>query len=257
MDFVGQDGQVMIFYAAKLSYYGITVPYTSSLLYDLEGKISHKSRFKNIHMPVASENIIRWSDPAFDRKCTWRSGGLRLQQRLFESPKGSLQWICDQPLSNVLITAGDKEFNGRGYVEHLILTLPPWNIPMKELRWGHFISKNDYLVWIQIKGESDANWVWYNGMQVKNCDIGNEALLAHDGSFELTMKDQIVLESGTQIHSVVNKILKYIPKFTSWMPAHFLNAENHMWKSSALLRKKDEDSVKGCVIHEWVNFNTG
>ncbi len=254
LDFVGSDGKVMIFYAAKLTWHGITVPYTSYLKYDVNGSINFRTRFRNIQIPEISDNDIDWGDKAFKVTGNWRSDVAPIKSCLFDSPEGSLQWNCFHPVSNVRIKMKEMEFTGKGYAEKLVLTLPPWDIPMDDLRWGHFISDNDYLVWIQIRKEGDKNWVWFNGKKIDNCLITDDQITAPDLDFDLRLEDRAVLESEKKIYSVVDKILHYIPGFSKLMPLNFLMADNNMWVSKGTLKKKDKSLTQGSAIHEWVNF---
>ena len=84
--------------------------------------------------------LITWSDSKFGVSGTWKSMATMIQTRIFDSAEGFLDWKCFQPASKVQLRINDTVLEGRGYAEQLILTVPPWRIPMDELRWGRFGS---------------------------------------------------------------------------------------------------------------------
>ena len=59
---------------------------------------------------------------------------------MYRESAGSIVWTCLQPGSRVNISLGDRQLAGLGYAECLSVTLPPWRLPLSELRWGRFVS---------------------------------------------------------------------------------------------------------------------
>ena len=155
LDFVGDEGEAMIFYAAKLKWHGWSVSYASWLRYNPASGVLLKSRFQNVSLPVIEDNLIIWNDPRFGVSGTWRSMADRIKTRLFDSEEGCVEWNCYQPASKVQLKIKDKILNGRGYAEQLIMTVLPWKIPMDELRWGRFGSENMNMVWIELVGKEN------------------------------------------------------------------------------------------------------
>jgi hypothetical protein len=62
-------------------------------------------------------------------------------QRLLDSPDGVVDWHCELPRAAVRLRAGDDVLEGIGYVERLELSLLPWRIPAREIRWGRFLAE--------------------------------------------------------------------------------------------------------------------
>ena len=73
LDFVGDNGEAMIFYAAKLKWHGWSVPYTSWLHYDPVKGVKLKSRFLNVQTPQINDDVITWSDSKFNVSGKWES----------------------------------------------------------------------------------------------------------------------------------------------------------------------------------------
>ena len=149
-DFIGENGEAMIFYAAELILHGIRIPYTSWLNCSSDKQIENKWTFKNLVFPELEQNEIIWKHPGFKIDGSWKKISPSVEAAIFESPEGKLDWFCYQPASDVQLNISGKQIIGKGYAERLILTLPVWKIPMKQLRWGHIISKKHQLVWIEI-----------------------------------------------------------------------------------------------------------
>ena len=120
--------------------------------------------------------MITWSDRQFGVSGCWKSLTTPVNARLFDSGEGFIDWKCHQPASNVTLKFNERTIEGIGYAEQLILTVPPWKIPMDELRWGRFGSSGNQMVWIELREEEKWQWLWLNGEKIKNCKSwGNSA----------------------------------------------------------------------------------
>lgn len=255
LDFTGSDGEAMIFYAAKLSWYNLKVRYTSWINYTPGSGVKVRSRFNKVHFPEKNGAAIHWHDDLFEVAGNWKSVSTPLQSRLFNSDTGYLDWYCYQPASIVQLDIKGEILKGKGYVERLVLTTPPWKIPMDELRWGRFHSLNHHLVWIEIRQESNQQWIWLNGSRINKCTIEDDHISTRDKNFQLELDRQVVLESGKTIYDVVQKILKYLPGFNKIMPIWFLMADSHKWLSTGTFQNGTGLVLQSKAIHEWVNFN--
>ena len=66
--------------------------------------------------------------------------------------------------------------SGLGYAERLVLTIPPWKLPIETLRWGRFLSPSDWIVWIDWQGEHPQTIVYRNGARVAVDELGDEQI---------------------------------------------------------------------------------
>ena len=254
LDFTGENGEAMIFYAAKLTWHGWSASYTSWLEYDAAYGVRLSSRFRNVQMPQKKDDLIMWSDTKFGVSGTWESLENMIQTRIFDSDEGFLDWKCFQPASKVQLKVNGSVLKGRGYVEQLILTVPPWNIPMDELRWGRFGSIKHNMVWIELREKEKKQWLWLNGEKIENCVIKDEYISLPDKDMVLNLDRGIVLEVEKKIFSVVEKIIRYIPGFKKVMPINFLMADEFKWLSKGVLQVDNKILSSGMAIHELVNF---
>jgi hypothetical protein len=254
LDFVGENGEAMIFYSAKLKWHGFSASYTSWLRYDFASGVQLKSRFRDVQAPQMSGDLITWSDSGFDVSGTWKSSAKMIQARLFDSEDGFLDWKCYQPASKVQLKINGDVWDGSGYAEQLILTVAPWKIPMDELRWGRFGSGENNLVWIELREKTKRQWLWLNGEKIENCTIEDEQISLPEKNLVLNLDRGVLLESEKKIFSVVEKLIRYIPGFNKVIPIHFLMADEFKWLSKGQLQSQGKTIDSGMAIHELVNF---
>ena len=254
LDFTGENGAAMIFYAAKLTWHGWTVSYTSWLRYDASSGLNTKTRFRHVELPQVKDNLLTWSDSEFGVSGTWESLAKMIQTRIFDSDEGYLDWKCFQPASKVQLEINGIVLNGSGYAEQLILTVPPWKIPMDELRWGRFGSGESNLVWIELREKVKQQWLWLNGVKIENCIIEDDHLSMPEKELVLNLDRGVLLESDKKIFSVVEKLIRYIPGFNKVIPLKFLMADEYKWLSKGQLQTAGKTLASGMAIHELVNF---
>ncbi|MEI6677354.1 MAG: hypothetical protein WCL21_02030 [Mariniphaga sp.] len=254
LDFVGENGEAMIFYAATLTWHGWSSSYTSWLHYDGSSGVHLKSRFRSIQFPQIKDNLITWNDPKSGMSGTWESMAEMIQSRIFDSEEGFLEWKCFQPASKVQLKINDSVLDGRGYAEQLILTIPPWKIPMNELRWGHFGSAENNMVWIELREKKIQRWFWLNGEKIENCTIEDDHIALPGKGLILNLDRGVLLESEKKIFSIATKIVRFIPGFKRVMPLNFLMADEIKWLSKGQLRTNQNIHSTGTAIHEFVNF---
>ena len=254
LDFNGESGEAMIFYAAKLNWGPFSVPYTSWIYYDSEKGNHEISRFSKVNLPSKDKNRITWHDNVHNIRGMWESRATSLEARIFDSKDGYLDWRCYQPASDVQLEINNLIYKGTGYVEQLILTATPWKIPMDELRWGRWISDDDAIVWIELKELDKKQWLWVNGEKTENNYIEDDLLEIPGKNLKLKLNQKVLLESEKKISSVMEKINKLLPGFRNIIPIHFLMADEKKWLSEGILEDNYGRVINGMAIHELVNF---
>ena len=254
LDCVSEEGEVMIFYAANLRWHKWKVPYTSWLHYAGSSDAVVNSRFTKINIPEREGESIQWQDDRFGVSGSWEAIAPPLNARLFDSEDGYLDWHCYQPLSRVRLNLKDRIVEGLGYAEKLILSVEPWKIPMDELRWGRYCSEEDNIVWIELRGEGEKQWLWHNGERLNTVKIEDGKLMMPDKGLALELDKRIVLESEKKIFNVVKSLLSFIPGFSRSMSSRFLMSDESKWCSHGVLRKNNNVVSQGWAIHECINF---
>lgn len=254
LDFIDENGDCMIFYSAKLTWRMISVTYASHIDYS-DDQVKVRSFFRNNDLPHKNGNLITLSNKKLNVTGTWESRATPINARIFESGKGYLDWKCYQPASKVNLKINGKNIAGKGYAEQLILTAPPWKIPMKNLKWGRFSNKNTVMVWIELLEREKKQWIWLNGESLNSCNIDDRSIITEDNGLQLKLNRVGEIESGKKIYTVVKDLIQFLPGFGKVIPLNFLMADNYKWLSKAELYRDGKPSESGYAIHENVNFN--
>ncbi|MFZ9003525.1 MAG: hypothetical protein ACO20F_13185 [Robiginitalea sp.] len=256
LDFTGEDGSVLICYAARLTWKGITVPYTHVLWQRPGEPTTQKTRYTRARMPVQDGRQLIWGDPGCQVAGIWETSVDPLEARLFESGQGHLDWHCLHPRSRVTLEFEGGQYIGEGYAEVLHMTIPAWEMPMRELRWGHFLSPGHWGVWIEIKEEAGPRqWVWWDGKPEAGCRISDSEIYIPGANGSLHLNRGRVLEADKKILQIVGKLVRYLPGFRKVIPESFLMADAHKWYSQARMDMGPKETFTGRAIHEFVNFN--
>lgn len=254
LDFTAESGEIMIFYAAKLRWFGLEVPYFSRICKLPGMEVAQISRYKNVNFPTVENDVIFWNDPTLNVSGEWKAAANSIRTKLFESPQGSLDWHCRQPASCVQLKMNDQLFSGTGYAEQLTLTVAPWKIPMNELRWGRFVSEAHSAVWVELRDDNTRKWLWFDGNKIEHPVIEDGHIKLGD-DYLLELDREVILETEKKIFNVVENLVRYLPGFRSVLPLKFLMADESKWCSNAVLKKGGVVVCSGKAIHELVNFN--
>lgn len=256
LDFTGDKGEAMIFYAAMLTWHHWRVPYASWLRYDPGSGIKRRSGFRNVEIPKFDEGSITWKDPGFRISGRWRPKAEMIRARILESDEGYVEWNCYQPVSEVGLKINDEILTGNGYAEQLILTVPPWKIPMDELRWGHSGQNGNNVVWIELREKEMRQWLWLNGERMQPCIIEDDRVAIPQKEIILELDCSVLLEEEKKIRSVTEKLVRCIPGIKKSVPLKFLMADEIKWLSRCRLHAPEMPVSDSMAIHERVIFRS-
>jgi hypothetical protein len=198
VDCVDEGGNVAIAYWAKLRWRYINLYYRTIALNGRERRCSELEWRQSVSMEASAPPVHR---------------------RLYEHADGFVDWLCEMPRAKVRI----GEMRGEGYAELLHMTVPPWKLPIDELRWGRFIGGGKWAVWIEWRGPEPRTWTF------------------GDGAPALRLEDQRVLTD--------RRIGDAVPLIKWLLPRRIRNARERKWCSRASL-----GDDRGWAIHEIVSF---
>jgi len=247
-DCVTDGGDACILYSAELAWPPIR--YTS-LLRHQDGRPA-QSRFslRKQAAPEARDGCIGWASRRWKVEAEWSRMDGSIREVLFDSPDGTLEWECLAPRSTACLRiAGEPEIRGWGYVERLRLSLAPWRLPIRELRWGRFINGADTLVWIDWRGPYNRQVVYCNGAAMRARSIGDTGIELSDGAV-LRFEASTPLREGR----LGATALAVIPHVDRLFPASILNVRERKWLSRAVLRRAGCADSTGMAIHEVVEW---
>jgi hypothetical protein len=245
------QGDALIVYSAELRWRGPAIHYTNLLTYRSGSPARSRFSLRKQPPPQAQDGSIGWRSRPWNAEACWLERGGAVRETLFNSRAGSLEWDCVAPRSSVQFRIGaDEHFRGWGYVEHLRLSLPPWRLPIHQLRWGRFVNATDALVWIDWRGPYNRQVVYHNGAAVGAQIICDREIRLADGETTLTLDASAVLREG----ALGATALAVLPNLDRLFPAAMLNVREQKWLSRAVLRQPGRPDSIGMAIHELVEW---
>ncbi len=244
LDSVTDSGDVSIVYTGVVNWGIFRLGY-SSLLQSTGDKITEHRSLRDQKAPELKNNSLSWSMKPFGIYAVWQSDSLPLQATIFEAEQGTVEWNCLMPRARAQI--GDR--CGLGYAEHLIMAIAPWKIPIRQLRWGRFLSASDFIVWIDWEGEFSRRLVYRNGASVAVSSLNDWEIALASGEL-LTMSDALVLRSGP----LGTTALSAIPGVEKTFPGRLLRIDECKWRSRGRLKHPSGETAEGWAIHERVTW---
>ena len=246
LDAVDARGEVFIGYAAELRWNLLSIAYHGSLGCGAEGGLSTWNSFVQAPMPVLEDQSLHWKAPGIEGD--WIATAAPIMETLFETPEGRIEWRCVQPRATADLRVGKKFLHGLGYVECIEMTVPPWKLPIHELRWGRFLSEQHHVVWIQWLGPLPKLVIHHNGARHEHGEIDETGLSF--GTIRLVLSEGLPLRSGSLMSTVFARAA-WIRKL---LPLSILKLEERKWRSRGRLSQEGREAEIGWAIHETVKW---
>jgi hypothetical protein len=248
-DCVGNNGDAVILYCGIARWRAITLWYTSILEAAFGKQPSVRYSLRKSRAPVERGTTIEWPLKALGILGVWERLDPPFHRKLYETSEGAIEWQCLHPRSRAAVNLGKgRVLQGLGYVERLDMSLAPWKLPIKELRWGRFLTASDSLVWIDWQGPHCCRVVLENGAISSTCAIA-EGEITLNGNVRLQVSRGDVLRKG----ALGETALAVIPGLKRLFPSRILNVRECKWRSRAKLRR-GESCSSGWAIHEVVTW---
>jgi len=250
-DCTSENGSALIIYHAEMRWRGSAIHYANLLIH--EDGFPTRSRFslRKQPPPAVHDGRIVWKSSLWNAEGGWCETGSALREILIESEAGSVEWNCAAPRSVAEIRFGAKPpHRGWGYVEHLRLSIPPWRLPIRQLRWGRFVNATDALVWIDWRGTNNRQTVYHNGSSVSASTISDEKIVFMDGETVLSLDKGTVLRQG----ALGATVLSVFPSVDRLFPSGILGIHEVKWLSRAVLRRPGHVDSFGMAIHEVIEW---
>jgi hypothetical protein len=246
LDCVTEQGDTAIVYCADLRWRGVHARYSSSLVASC-GAVTTQSSMARFDLSVGEQHIAV-DLPKLGISGRWDARAEPVRASIYREPSGAVEWDCLQPASAVTLRIGDREFTGLGYAECLTLTLPPWQLPLRELRWGRFVSATDSVAWIDWRGSHSTRVGVHNGRLTEALAISDSEITVDDAT--LRLGERLTLRAGT-LGATVFPGAGLLGKL---LPASLRNIDERKWRSHATLATPAGES-SGWAIHEVVLWN--
>ena len=248
LDVVSDTGDMVILYWACVEWGPFRLNYGASLNSSQSKESVHLHTFRPGTMPVVSNGVIEWSCVALNVSGAWTSRVDKIECTLTDEPRGSIRWNCASPSAYAKVNIDGDTIEGLGYVEHLTMTLKPWQLPFHELRWGRFLSPSDSLIWIQWSGLKPRTWIWLNGVEQQSADVTEDRVEMADSGIVLDLHKQKVVRSGYLNTTAVGFFRSLSALIPGWRSAH-----ETKWLARAALNRP-ERAESGWAVHEVVRW---
>ncbi len=243
LDYVTESGDAAIAYVGAVRWGALRLHF-SSLLQSAGRDVTQRNSLRRPSLPAVSGERVSWSSEPLGFSASWRADSTPLRETIFASDEGEVEWRCLIPCGRI-----EGAGAGFGYVERLTMTLAPWRIPIRELRWGRFCSASDWIVWIDWTGSYSTRIAYRNGQAVRPARLGESEIVLEDGA-RLSMDRSLVLRVGP----LGTTALSSIPGVGRTFPARLLQVHESKWRSRARLEHPGRPPVDGWAIHEVVRW---
>jgi len=247
-DCVDPDGRVVIGYWASLAWRSLAVTWQNVVLYELGQPPARRSSLVPAPPPDFGDDAISWRAPALGCVIDVESRQRPIEERLLDDSTGVLEWHAEAPAAVVSVELrGFAPVQGPGYAERILITVPPWCLPIRELRWGRWLdaASSRSVVWIDWRGESPRTWVFVDGILARSAVVTDESVCA--GAVNLVLGERRTLKA-----LAFSEISATIPPLQAVVPKSLLALRQTSWCSNGTLQEGNAAALTGRAIHEVV-----
>jgi hypothetical protein len=249
LDMVTSEGLYFIGYSAELNWGSIRVSYSATLHHPKISGISSGPVLSSSEGPIENDPVLTWSSTRLGFEGQWQRLVSGESQILHQHGSGLVEWNCLQPSARVVLkTASDSAYHGLGYVEFLRMTMPPWQLGLKNLLWGRFVSEEHSVVWIEWRGKHPLALLICNGETISNPAIFEDGVRCT--KFELSLERAETIRTGSIGKTLVSKI----PSILRTDSIEFLGGQEEKYVSRGTLAFVGGSSHTGWVVHERVSW---
>lgn len=242
LDCVTDEGEVRIGYAAELATGALRLRYASVLSAASARAVRTDTRLRSATLPEQHGELIDWRAPALTLTGRWTRAVPALPPlELLEVP-GALRWSCLQPRATVALDHEGMSLRGTGYAERVELRVPPWELPLDELRWGRAHVGPRTLVWLDWRGPRDLRRVFLDGLEVDG-EVRDEEVRA--AGLRVKLAPLLTLRDG----EVAKTAFGRVPALRRLAARHKLSLRESKWLSRASAGEHE-----GFAVHEVVRW---
>jgi hypothetical protein len=245
MDCVTDEGEVAILYCASLNWRGLSAGISNLLT--AHGQVVEAHTSVSGYSLTQTSNSIQVTCHKLRASGQWKAISEPFEQTIYQDSSGSVLWSCLQPAAQAAVHTATGDFTGLGYAECLILTIAPWHLPLRQLRWGRFVSDHHSLVWIDWQGDHTTRIARLNSAPAQLL-TATESEVSVEGA-NLYIGAGMPLRTGP----LNQTILPGAPALAKLFPNSVFNIRERKWRSRGTLTTPNGAS-EGWVIHEVVDW---
>jgi hypothetical protein len=250
VDCVADDGRAVIGYWASLDWHGVALTWQSVTLHAPGQPPITRSCLAGGAPPTPDGATTTWDAPSLACTARVESRQRHIEERLLECERGSVEWRVEAPVAAVSFDLhGFAPVRGAGYAERICISVPAWELPIRELRWGRWLdaAARRSLVWIDWRGESPRSWVFVDGIRVPGAVVTDAGVSAEGLRFALGERRTLQARRLADIAAA-------IPPLRAVAPQSILALQETKWCSAGVLHERNGVAQAGCAIHELAVF---
>ena len=250
LDGVAPSGAAFVGYWTQLRWRSLHVTWQSVAL-STGGELLHERTCLGSGAPPRWEDgVLIWQPIDLGLAVAYRPLAAPCLIPLYTGPEGSVSWRCDLPAGRVdARTDGDDPIVGLGYAECIRFTLPPWQLPIRELRWGRWIADDgaSTLIWIAWHGDAPRVWTVLDGNELAGAQVTDLEVTA--GDIRLRLTDRRLLR-----RRLLGETVARIPGLGHLLPDAMLHLAETKWLARGALEGDARGVGHGHAIVEHAVF---
>ena len=246
LDCTTDDGEAAIVYVGRVTLGGLRIPYVELLSLG-PGGLRRWRRLSSSPRVSRRGRALELDAPALGLHGRWEPATPALDVVLLEAPGGAIRWRCHQPggASELRLPDG-RHLTGSGYAEELEMSLAPWGLPFRELRWGRFAAKQHSVVWIDWRCGLERRWLFVDGEAVEPQRVETDRIEWAAGRLEI--QPGAVVREASIGRTLLGPLARLLPRRLG----HALETK---WLCPARLHVGEAAlPIQGSVIHEVVRW---
>ncbi|MHB1311549.1 MAG: hypothetical protein ACYC3L_05980, partial [Gemmatimonadaceae bacterium] len=228
----------------------LEISWHSVTLYEPGRAPAERTSLHRVRAPRRSGDTITWASHALGCAFTCDAQLPAASIPLLDDARGRIAWRCEAPAARVRATTPDgPPVDGTGYAECLVMTVLPWQLPLEQLRWGRWISRDarHSVVWIDWRGDRPSRWALVDGIARTDVIVRDDGIAYSGAALPLP-------EPRTLHERRLGDIVGPIRPLAALLPEALLSMREQKWCGRAELRDGQSPPAAGWAIHELVQL---
>jgi hypothetical protein len=250
IDVVTEAGAGAYMHAATVELGGIRFSACATMQFDHTGPLPPNTAWHACEISDRAGVLHFGRLPNMDGDVIVRPRNVGSAIELFRTDTGGVQWeaiACDADVSAIL---RGVELNGRGYAERLVMTIPPWSMPIERHWWGRTITDDISIVWLVWEGPVPLSIGVVNGQPAQHIEVTAERVIV-DG-YMIHHGTPTVLSAG----SVMTNKLRALRPIASLLPFGQWDLDEQRWVCRSEVIDTSNGIVRGpgWTMHECITW---
>ena len=250
LDGVNDAGDVCIMYCTRLDVGDLSLAWHAVTDYPAAGTARQRWSVTPVGVPTPVGARLMWDAPGLDLTLVMDACDRPRDVRLLDRTDGAVVWHGATMAANLWLERhGRPVFEGAGYAECLSLTIPPWQLPIDTMEWGHWMSDDraHASTWFRWRDAHPLDRVIEDGGDAESVLIDGARVTTAHSTLEITRERQLVRRT-------LRDIIRTIPLVTRVVPESLLALVETKWVGRGTRHDADGSTHDGWAIRETVRF---